>query len=79
MSDATPLLTLPAVEIRGLSTRFGETVIHRDLDLDLETGQMLGLVGGSGSGKDEHGDGLVQRPAEENKRHLLFFRHNAPH
>jgi len=41
----------PVIQIRGLSTRFGETVIHRQIDLDLEAGQMLGLVGGSGSGK----------------------------
>ena len=41
----------PAIEIRGLSTRFGDAVIHRDIDLDVEAGQMLGLVGGSGSGK----------------------------
>ena len=40
-----------AVEVRGLSTRFGDTVIHRKVDLDVEAGQMLGLVGGSGSGK----------------------------
>ena len=39
------------IEIRGLSTRFGETVIHRQIDLDVEAGQILGLVGGSGSGK----------------------------
>jgi ABC transport permease subunit len=42
---------LPAIEIRGLCTQFGEVVIHRDIDLDIEAGQMLGLVGGSGSGK----------------------------
>ena len=41
----------PVVEVRGLWTRFGETVIHRDLDLDVMAGQVLGLVGGSGSGK----------------------------
>ena len=40
-----------AIEVRGLSTRFGDTVIHRKVDLDVEAGQMLGLVGGSGSGK----------------------------
>jgi phospholipid/cholesterol/gamma-HCH transport system ATP-binding protein len=42
---------VPAVEIRGLCTRFGDLVIHREIDLDIEAGQMLGLVGGSGSGK----------------------------
>lgn len=42
---------VPAIEIRGLWTRFNEVVIHRDIDLDVEAGQMLGLVGGSGSGK----------------------------
>jgi len=41
----------PVIQIRGLSTRFGETVIHRQIDLDVAAGQMLGLVGGSGSGK----------------------------
>ena len=41
----------PVIEIRGLETRFGSTVIHRHIDLDVEAGQMLGLVGGSGSGK----------------------------
>ena len=39
------------IEIRGLTTRFGDAVIHRDIDLDVEAGQILGLVGGSGSGK----------------------------
>jgi len=43
--------TPPAIEIRGLCTQFGDVVIHRDIDLDVEAGQMLGLVGGSGSGK----------------------------
>ncbi len=41
----------PVIQIRGLSTRFGSTVIHHDIDLDVEAGQILGLVGGSGSGK----------------------------
>ena len=41
----------PVIEIRGLQTRFGSTMIHRHIDLDVNAGQMLGLVGGSGSGK----------------------------
>ena len=44
-------LSAPVIEIRGLETRFGRTLIHRDIDLRVEAGQMLGLVGGSGSGK----------------------------
>ncbi len=39
------------IEIRGLSTRFGESVIHRDIDLDVAAGEIVALVGGSGSGK----------------------------
>ena len=42
---------LPIIEIRGLHTRFGDTVIHNGIDLDVNAGQILGLVGGSGSGK----------------------------
>jgi phospholipid/cholesterol/gamma-HCH transport system ATP-binding protein len=42
---------VPVIELRGLSTRFGDAVIHRDIDLDVAAGQILGLVGGSGSGK----------------------------
>lgn len=41
----------PVIEVRGLTTRFGENVIHRDIDLDVEAHQIVALVGGSGSGK----------------------------
>ena len=41
----------PIIELHGVSTRFGETVVHRDIDLEVYAGQILGLVGGSGSGK----------------------------
>ncbi|MBF0666086.1 MAG: ATP-binding cassette domain-containing protein [Brevundimonas sp.] len=39
------------VEVSGLLSQFGERVIHQDLDLDVERGEVLGVVGGSGSGK----------------------------
>lgn len=42
---------VPVIELRGISTRFGNQFIHRDIDLRVEAGQVLGLVGSSGSGK----------------------------
>lgn len=40
-----------AVRVRGLVNRFGEQVVHDGLDLDVRRGEILGVVGGSGSGK----------------------------
>ena len=39
------------IEVRGLVTRFGERTVHEALDLDLLRGEVLGVVGGSGTGK----------------------------
>lgn len=39
------------ISVRRLHTAFGKTVIHEDLDLDIYRGEILGVVGGSGSGK----------------------------
>lgn len=39
------------IEVRGLLSQFGDRVIHQDLDLTLERGEVLGVVGGSGTGK----------------------------
>lgn len=40
-----------AIRIRGLVNRFGDAVIHDALDLDVRSGEILGVVGGSGTGK----------------------------
>lgn len=40
-----------AIRVRGLESRFGEQVVHKDLDLDVKRGEILGVVGPSGSGK----------------------------
>lgn len=40
-----------AIRIRGLKNQFGDAVIHENLDLDVKSGEILGVVGGSGTGK----------------------------
>lgn len=44
-------MTEPIIRIRGLKTAFGRNVIHENLDLDVRRGEVLGVVGASGSGK----------------------------
>src|SRR3954467_14183709 len=39
------------IEVRGLRNQFGEQVVHENLDLDVYKGEILGVVGGSGTGK----------------------------
>lgn len=39
------------IEVRGLKNQFGPNVIHENLDLDVKRGEVLGIVGGSGTGK----------------------------
>src|SRR5690606_3491267 len=41
----------PVVEVRGLKSAFGDRVIHDDLNLTVNRGEILAVVGGSGSGK----------------------------
>jgi len=41
----------PIIRVRGLVTRFGATVVHDGLDLDVKRGEIIGVVGGSGTGK----------------------------
>ena len=40
-----------AITVRGLVNRFGEALIHDGVDLDVRRGEILGVVGGSGTGK----------------------------
>ena len=41
----------PAIRVRGLRNQFGTQVVHDDLDLDVRRGEIIGVVGGSGTGK----------------------------
>jgi len=39
------------LKLRGVRTQFGDNVIHDNLDFDMFRGEVVGLVGGSGTGK----------------------------
>ncbi len=41
----------PIIRIRDLETRFGTHTVHEHLDLDVQRGEVLGVVGPSGTGK----------------------------
>jgi len=48
VADATDDIV---IRVRGLVTRFGAQTVHDGLDLDVRRGEVMGVVGGSGSGK----------------------------
>jgi len=41
----------PPIVIKGLVNRFGDAAVHDGLDLEVRRGEILGVVGGSGTGK----------------------------
>ena len=59
---------VPVIKVRGLCNRFGRQVVHEHLDLDLNRGEILAVVGGSGSGKSVLLRSIVglRRPDEGN-------------
>jgi phospholipid/cholesterol/gamma-HCH transport system ATP-binding protein len=56
-SDAPPAFDpsangdAPIIRVRDVVTRFGEKVIHDGVSLDIRRGEIIGVVGGSGTGK----------------------------
>lgn len=54
MKNATPYSTThskPAIRVQDLVNRFGDHTVHQGLNLTLKQGEILGVVGGSGTGK----------------------------
>ena len=41
----------PVIDVRGLRTQFDEFIVHDNLDLAVRPREILGVVGGSGTGK----------------------------
>jgi phospholipid/cholesterol/gamma-HCH transport system ATP-binding protein len=58
--------TDPAIVIEGLANRFGDFTVHENLDLTVNPGEIIGVVGGSGSGKSVLMRSIIglQTPAE---------------
>jgi phospholipid/cholesterol/gamma-HCH transport system ATP-binding protein len=56
----------PPIVVEGLANRFGNFTVHEGLDLTVNRGEILGVVGGSGSGKSVLMRSIIglQRPAE---------------
>lgn len=51
MSMKTSASTGAIIDIRKLHTRYGEAVVHQDVSLAVQPGEIFALVGGSGCGK----------------------------
>lgn len=54
MTESSPETPMPedvVIDVQGLRTQFGPVVVHDNLDLAVRRGEVLGVVGGSGSGK----------------------------
>jgi len=60
MSEPTPIIPPaeddaetrgPALEVRDLRSQFGDNIIHDHLSLSVRRGEVMGVVGGSGTGK----------------------------
>ncbi len=49
--DGVVIGNAPLIRVRGLVNRFGDQVVHDGVDLDVRRGEILGVVGGSGTGK----------------------------
>jgi phospholipid/cholesterol/gamma-HCH transport system ATP-binding protein len=41
----------PVIRVRGLVSRFGAQVVHDGLDMEVQSNEIFGVVGGSGTGK----------------------------
>ena len=51
MATAAPAETEIVISVHGLKNGFGDQLVHDDLNLEVRRGEILGVVGGSGTGK----------------------------
>ena len=50
MKESTPMST-PVLKLQDIHKAFGEKKVHQGVSIDLKKGEILGLFGGSGTGK----------------------------
>lgn len=41
----------PIISVHGIRNQFGDHVVHEDVSLEVKKGEIIGIVGGSGTGK----------------------------
>ncbi len=46
-----PTIAETVIEVRDLTKRYGRNIIHQHLDFDVRRGEIIAILGGSGSGK----------------------------
>jgi phospholipid/cholesterol/gamma-HCH transport system ATP-binding protein len=51
MSARAKVVAKPILSARGIVNRFGAQVVHDQLNLEILSGEIIGIAGGSGSGK----------------------------
>ncbi|MGE5722204.1 MAG: ABC transporter ATP-binding protein [Sphingomonadales bacterium] len=71
---ASPLAEPPPIRVEGLRSVFGEKVVHEDLDLEVRKGEILAVVGGSGSGKSVLMNSILGLKKPDGGRIELFGR-----
>jgi phospholipid/cholesterol/gamma-HCH transport system ATP-binding protein len=65
LDEATLDQEAPPIEVRGLFSRIGDRTIHDNLDLVVKRGNVVGVVGASGTGKSVLLNTIIGlRPAE---------------
>lgn len=68
------------LRLRGVRTQFGEHVVHDKLDFDVFRGEIVGLVGGSGTGKSVLLRTIIGlNPARRGKIEILGVDRNGLH
>jgi phospholipid/cholesterol/gamma-HCH transport system ATP-binding protein len=70
--NAVPEQHTHVIDMQHVGTRFGDRVVHQDVNLVVHKGEILGIVGGSGSGKTTLMREMIGLETPSDGRILLF-------